>query len=393
MATANEEYLDAALRHAMDVRRFTNGELRKVNALLAKSDREVSIALRKALAEMGARSGQTYSFKTKRFKRLLAELTGMRKAVVAELERDNTDTFLSFAEIEANKELARLNSVVPIEVNFAAASGVLLKSIVNSRPFQGAILKDYYATLSANDQRRLRQAIQLGMAQGESINAIVARVVGTRGAGFADGALNISRREAEGVVRTAVNHISNRAREAVWTANADAFSFVMWVATLDGRTTMICASRDGHVASVDGRPVPPQYRPLVPAGARPPAHWNCRSVMVVVFSKDGLVGNRPFVVDTRTPKRRTIDFRIEAQRTGRSVSQIRNDWKATNIGRVPARTTFDQFLKRQDASFQDDYLGKARGKAYRAGDLNVDQFVDSSGRTLTLKQLAESNVI
>jgi len=393
MPSANEEYLDAALRHSMELRGFTRGELQRLNKLLERSDRELSIELRKALADMGVKKGAQYSFKTKRFKRMIEELSGMRAAVMAELRSDNKSTFDALATLEAQKELDILNSVVPVEFSFAAASGTLLREIVNSRPFQGRILKDYYTTLSANDKRRLRESIQLGMAQGESINDIVARVVGTRGAQFKDGALAITRREAEAIVRTAVNHISNGAREAVWAANSGAFSYLMWVSTLDGRTTLICASRDGKVISTDGSPIPAQYEALVPQGARPPAHYNCRSLTVVVFSEDGLVGNRPFVVDTRTRSKRTIDFREEAKRRGVSVGQVRNEWKAENVGRVPAKTTFNQFLRRQDAAFQDSYLGKRRGAAYRAGDLNVDQFVDRYGKTLTLKQLADSSVI
>lgn len=38
------------------------------------------------------------------------------------------------------------------------------------------------------------------------------------------------------VVRTAVNHISNKARSATWEANSDLLDQVQWVSTLDGRT-------------------------------------------------------------------------------------------------------------------------------------------------------------
>jgi hypothetical protein len=54
---------------------------------------------------------------------------------------------------------------------------------------------------------------------------------------------------------------------------------------------------------------------------------------------------------------------------------------------VPATTTYEQWLKRQPASFQDTVLGPSRGKLFRNGDLSIGRFVDSQGRTLTLDEL------
>jgi len=54
---------------------------------------------------------------------------------------------------------------------------------------------------------------------------------------------------------------------------------------------------------------------------------------------------------------------------------------------VAKETTYDQWLKRQPASFQDEVLGPARGKLFRAGQETSHTFVDSRGKLLTLKQL------
>jgi hypothetical protein len=110
--------------------------------------------------------------------------------------------------------------------------------------------------------------------------------------------------------------------------------------------------------------------------------------MVGYIDGVGLLGNRPFVVDTRNRRRREIDFRAEAKRTGKSIQDIRREWSDRNVGRVPAATTYQDFLKRQPASFQDDVLGRTKGKLFRDGGLTVDQFVDRAGNELTLDQLA-----
>ena len=52
------------------------------------------------------------------------------------------------------------------------------------------------------------------------------------------------------------------------------------------------------------------------------------------------------------------------------------------------QTNYADFLSRQSARFQDSVLGPTRGKLYRQGGLTLQQFVDFSGRQLTLEQLA-----
>jgi hypothetical protein len=113
----------------------------------------------------------------------------------------------------------------------------------------------------------------------------------------------------------------------------------------------------------------------------------------LVFQIDGigLVGSRPYVTDTRTAKQRKIDFEEMASETGRSVQDVRTAWANENIGHVSAATTYEKWLASQDVKFQDSVLGKAKGKLFREGGLRLDDFVDASGKELTLKELREMN--
>ena len=54
---------------------------------------------------------------------------------------------------------------------------------------------------------------------------------------------------------------------------------------------------------------------------------------------------------------------------------------------VQQKTTYESWLRRQSAGFQDDVLGKTKGRLFRRGKLELDKFVDASGKTLTLNQL------
>jgi hypothetical protein len=137
---------------------------------------------------------------------------------------------------------------------------------------------------------------------------------------------------------------------------------------------------------MEGKELPPGLPALVPPGARPPGHFNCRSVMVALLNGVALAGTRPYVLDDDTARERQNRFRREARERGVPVSQVRQEWATANVGSVPAETTYDQWLRRQSAEFQDDVLGKARGDKFRAG-FTLDRFVDHTGRRITLDEL------
>lgn len=387
MPTANEDYLEASLRHQIGIRRYTAGVTRKVAKLLEAADRELVTRIRARLQRF---EGKQVDFTSERWLAVLSEIRAARRAALQEYKNLARAELGAFALLEAEREISLLVSAIPIEVSFAAIGADQLRAIATAQPFRGKLLRDWFAGVEARDQAELKRVIQLGMVEGESVDDIVRRVVGTRAKGYTDGVLSETRRNAQAIVRTAINHTSNTARNYVWEANSDITSARIWVSTLDGRTSMICAARDGHGTPTGKGELPAGVKPLKPKNAKPPAHINCRSIMVAYIDGVGLVGQRPYVVDTRNRRRREIDFRAEAKRTGRPIQDIRRDWAEKNIGRVPADTTYQEFLSRQPAKFQNEVLGVQKAKLFREGGVTLDHFVDRRGNELTLDQLAKT---
>lgn len=385
MPTANELLLDATLRHQISLRRYSSGLMKRIADLLERADADLTLKLRMRLA---AFEGKPVDFTGERWKALLKDIKETRAAVMLQYRDLSRTDLTALAAIEASKEATILAASLPIEYAWATVPADQLRAIVSSRPFQGKLLRDWFADLERADQSRIQQALQLGMAQGETTDDIVRRIVGTRANGYTDGILAMSRRDATSIVRTAVNHVSNTARGYVWDANEDIIQCRIWSSTLDGRTSAICRSRDGRGAAVGNNELPEGILPLIPKDARPPAHINCRSTMVAYLNGVGLLGNRPYVTDTRTRNEREVDFRKMAKEQGKSIQEVRKAWSDANIGRVPATTTYQQFLSRQSAGFQDEVLGRTKGQLFRSGGLTVDQFVDRAGNELTLAQLA-----
>ena len=387
MPTANEEYRDAALRHQIGLRRYSSGLTKRVAQLLEQADMDLTEKLRLRLARF---EGRPLDFTGERWKAMLADIREARAVALAQYKELVRSELGTLSAMEGAREVSLLQASIPIEITFAAVAADQLRAIATSRPFQGRFLRDWFKTLEQVDQQRLTQALQLGMVNGEPTEDIVRRVVGTRKNQYTDGILSMTRRDAQAIVRTAVNHVSNTARSYVWDANSDIITARIWVSTLDGRTSAICRARDGHGTAVGDNPLPEGVQPLKPADAKPPAHINCRSVMVAYIDGVGLLGNRPTVTDTRTRAKREVDFRRIARETGKPIQQVRADWAGRNVGRVPSSTNYQDFLTRQPAAFQDEVLGKTKGKLFRDGGLKVDQFVDRNGNELSLAQLADT---
>lgn len=279
------------------------------------------------------------------------------RTVGRELKRDLND----LAKVEARWAANGLSASVEasgLNLGVGLAEGELLRQIVAARPFQGALLRDWAAKLERDAFTRVAGAIRQGMLQGESIDKIVRRLRGTRAGKFADGILAISRREAETIARTAVSHVANGARDAVWAANEDLISGLQWVATLDGRTCEVCQPRDGKIWTLDHKPVGHS----IPWGAGPGRlHFSDRCTSTIVL---------------RTWRE-----------LGISAAEVTGEQRAALGGFVPSETTFEKWIATQPAAVQNQALGVRRATLLRSGKETFREMFDRKGHLVLLKDL------
>lgn len=343
MPTANESLLDHSVAHQIGLMRLGTATVRKIIALLNRAEEDVVRQILKY--DFRAVSG-TYS--RQRLEKMLEAIRVVNAEAYATLRKELDADLRDLAVYEADFQTSMIASSVVVKVDVVGVTPSQLHAAVNSRPFQGRLLRDWYSGLEAGAQQRLRAAIQIGYTESETIDQIVRRVRGTAARQFKDGVMEVSRRGAEALVRTAVNHTANAARNELYGANTSLIKGVRWVATLDGRTTLLCASRDGIVFPPD-------------KGPRPPAHINCRSTTAPVLKS--------------------------WKELGIKLSEAPEGTRASMDGQVPASQTYNRWLKGRSAEFQDDVLGATRGKLFRSGGLDLDRFVDRQGAEYTLDEL------
>jgi SPP1 gp7 family putative phage head morphogenesis protein len=255
MATINETLLDAAVDHQIDITRYGNGVVRRMLALLNRVDPDLLAQLQGALERLPADS-----FTVQRLDDLLGSVRSLNGKAYEAMTDGLLAELAELADYEAAYQQQLFTSVVPVQVQVAAVASEQVYAAAMARPFQGRLLRERASNIEAARMTRIRDAIRIGYVENQTIDQMVRRVRGTRSLGYADGLLTIDRRHAEAVVRTAVSHTANYARESFFEANADLVKGLRWTATLDSRTSPVCRARDGKVYPMN-------------SGPRPPAHW------------------------------------------------------------------------------------------------------------------------
>lgn len=348
MPTANDRLADLAIGHQIYLQRYGGGVARKVIALLNRVDADLYRQLAEALERLPPER-----FTVQRLDQMLVQVQQLNAAAYRAAGEELDASLLELAGYESTWQHQSISRALPKAVAeqlpLSTVTAAQAHAAAMARPFQGKLLREALAGIEQARAIRIRDTIRMGFVEGQTVDQMVRRLRGTRALGYADGLMEIDRRGAEALVRTAVNHTANFSGQAVFDANRDIVKEVVWVSTLDGRTSSVCQARDGQVFPVD-------------KGPRPPAHWNCRSRMapVLVSAWEAL---------------------------GLSASEIDPGTRSAMDGQLPATTTYQSWLKSKPAEFQDDILGPTKGKLFRDGGMTLDRFVDRSGKPFTIEDL------
>ena len=348
--------LRAALaQHSAFLFRASTGAVQKVDAVLLAALDSVSRELSVQLADLSdyERAQLTIGkWSTPRLRALRDTLTGWKDTLLEDVVSafHTTGEQLTGAEVTYASKLLRavLQDIPRLDVDPAAEYAAAVE-----QPVLGKLLDDTLAEMADNASRTVIQTVRQGVAAGSTTELIVRTLRGTRAAKFKDGAFNITRTAATALVRTTRTHISAQAYQRTYAALG--VTHVVVCATLDGRTSLYCATHDGVKYDVD-KPYP-----------APPYHPNCRTVLLPDV---GGMRVRPYVADSR------------------AVKDIPQGERDGLIGQTSG-ATFGSWFAEQSAAFQREWLGPTRFKLYNEGHFPLDRFVDPQGKTYTIEQLRE----
>lgn len=334
------DLIDASLRHSIYLGRYSTTVANRLIAQLNRVEPRLTAALQEALERVDPES-----FRADRIETLLRNVRSLRESLYESLQSSLADEIRSFSVYEAAFQVRMFEaaaSSVGVQASFAAVAPEAVYAAAMSRPFQGVLLREALSGVDASVAQRVRGAIRDGFTEGRTIAQIVRDIKGTRANKYTDGILDWERRNIDAVVRTAITHTANVARQQFYAANDDIIDRWMFVATLDSRTTVTCASLSGQTYPIGKGPMPPR-------------HYRCRSSSVPLLKgQRQLFGSR-----------------------------------ASARGQVSAELSFTDWLRSQPTDIQNDILGVKRAQLFRANKIQIDRFTDSRGKLYTLEQLRE----
>ena len=356
MATVvDSQLLSLGVRHQIDLDRYAAGVVQEITKLLdaAESDLMEQLRTKLSASPLTKRRTQTILNELRKINR------DAHKAAADKLRPEMTEFALHEAEHVANMLATALpptEMLATVGLSLAQPTAAQLAAIVDNTPITAGsgklLLEEIFEGLAAGKEQHIRQAVRLGLSEGEGSDEIVRRLIGTRSAKYTDGTLAADRRGVTAMVRTIVNHTSNRAAQLTYAENSDVVDSWVFVATLDGRTTKICAGLSGRVFPIGTGPYPPR-------------HVNCRSFSI--------------------PKVKTW------RELGIDIDEAPTSTRASWRGPVPADISFSDWLKTEPLSTAQSILGKTGADLFFKGGLSLDRFTDSSGVILTLSQLKARN--
>jgi len=280
-------------------------------------------------------------------KALSAKLLELEALITSSVENSlNLDTFTDLAMYEdefitkmITNNVAVGTAVVSTGINVEAMQIMLGKSKLTLDGKKPMSIDQTIKQFSKRYYKDIKSYVQLGIAEGLTTDEIVSNIQSLSN--------NRTRSQAEALVRTLANHVGNVSRENVFSGNDKLWKGERFFATLDNRTSDLCLSASSY--NGDG---------IYKIGEAPkcPRHFSCRSYTLKIL-KD----------------KYSLDDGTETQ--------------SSQFGTVPQKYTYNDFLKRQDAKFQNEVLGVERAKLYRKSGESIDRFVDKSGKYLTLDEL------
>lgn len=348
MSSVNEALRDRAIRHAIELGRYGKGLSNRIVSLLNSADADILERIAGRLASIEERGMDMGPKTTARLNKLLKEVRALNSAIYDDVHGQLSDELTDFAGVEAAFQKAALDTALVVDLGTTLPAPARLRAIVEEAPMEGRLLRSWTEGMEAGRIDRISQAIRLGLVQGESTDRIVARIRGTKAARYTDGVLDISRRSAQSIVRTATTHVSNQAAQHTWKANEHLVKGWQFVSTLDSRTTITCAALSGQVFPIGEGPIPPR-------------HIRCRSISVAV----------------------TKSFR----ELGVDRDELTPGQRASMDGQIAGDTTFSKWLTDKGPATQDTILGPTRAQLWRDGKLDLADFIKADGTVLTLDQL------
>ncbi len=367
---------DAYAAHSISILRIAAGH--RAKAMEALLELESSMIGRIATAP-------TINSRARAEKILEQTEATITQAYDAIAENHGTD-LAALASIEQAATVGIISSVIGADINSVAFSASQLEAIVAGDTLLGHSSGKWWKAQDVDLQTKFRGVMQNGLLTGQTNEELIRKVRGTAAGNFNDGIMAAKRRDAAAIVRSSAISTANTARMKTIERMPDITKGIQWLATLDGKTTLICIALSGEAWTL------PDYTPIGhdKAYPGPTAHWNCRSVQIPVLkSWEEMSGKKLPSIDNKKLEERVKQKLAAKGMSAEQISKATINSRASMDGQVSKDLKFEDWMKRKDDTVINGLLGPGRAKLRNRGNgkLTVSDLTDQSNRPLTIAQL------
>jgi len=325
----------------------------KHRALLTLYEKRLDTEINKLLASHKIRLQRIVAYSgTANINALTRKLNKEIRLTYKKIYKDGIDELNKLAGVSARFYKSLFNKSLN---NIYKAKGVKDTLKVNDLIIQSnGTYSQQLTSISILQQRKIKGIVKLGMTENKAMINI-AQDLGKSG-------LITSAVQLKTLTRTAITETSNFVSNKTYKLNDDVIQGYQYVATLDARTSLICARLDGKVYSLNS-----EYAP------QPPQHFNCRSTTIPVIKSTNQLLN-------------TKNNRLQK----RKIAGLSDSRRASINGQVPGKTTYPEWLSSQSNDVKLAVLGsKKRVNLFNSGKVKFSQFSNKNGKLISLKQLEE----
>lgn len=333
MRTINERFLDAIISHKINIERMGMGLSNElINKVTENIKNNITIP------------DDFNSLTEVQMLALTNEISSNLENIILSEYETFTDEMVDVVAYEKRYNENLLTRILPEAITVQVSNIDPVDLVERLKGAENTLISEAFEQISKNTSTNFKNKLIEGYRQGKNPRDIARNIYQIESKGLTNTTdLKKLRNQFNTLSRTAVNSINSEVNKDILDRNKSLLRGYQWVSTLDGRTSFICMSRDGNIYETD-------------TTVRPPAHYNCRSMLTPVFKSDTELG-----IETR----------------------------ASMDGQIPEKTTYEEWLRGKSDSFIKRTLGEKRGKLFIEGNLSLDRFTDSTGRVYTLRELEE----
>lgn len=297
MASLNQELQNGILRNQHQIVRFEKTIDAKIQANLLELQREIGITVNDA--DFGQRSAT----QQRRIRSTQADVNVLVNDAYAQNARDLQRGLTGMAPQVERLTVKAINNAFTFDITSPTLTPTELRVLSRNPVVLGGKTLERWFGQRQSMKQGFVQEMRLGIAQGETNQQIVNRLIGkptgqrktiTLKDGSkksiqlrSGGVMGVSKREATALVRTSTQTVSNRVLFETYKDNADIIAAVEVLVTLDGRTTLICMSLSGGIWSLETGEALPQSAKQIDYPGDPPYHWQALSGDAIITTEQG----------------------------------------------------------------------------------------------------------